>query len=128
MNWLVLSYFISLGTLSYNGDFINQPNLVSIQSPSNTFETTLGAEAQLFDNHLFVGGSVETWEVVGVELFNPWESIYTFSAGLRGWGFEAGWRHECDHVVTSNAALPMLGFITGQDQLYLSYRASVKVF
>ena len=126
MNWLVLSYFLSLGTLSYT-----QTWPIDFSSPEYSFQTTVGVEAEGIDNHLFLGASVETWETIaspGNGIFNPWESLYIFSAGFRADGFELGWRHECDHPVLWNTETGATGFLARRDELYLSYKASVKLF
>ena len=125
MNWLVLSYFLSLGTLSYQMQFVSDP--VHFSTP-NSFQSTLGIEA-LIAEHVFVGGSVQTYEKMTVDTpFSPWESLYSFKAGLRGWGFEIGYRHECDHLVLEGFATLYDGFWQNRDELYVSYTGHLKVF
>jgi hypothetical protein len=129
MSWLVMSFFLSLGTLSYNGSFLSPEGMVSIVEPPNTFATTLGVEAQLLDNHAFVGASIQTWEsVLGNGFFSPSESLYIFNAGFRLNGFEIGWRHECDHITLATMSLPSQGFGENRDDIYVSYHANIKVF
>ena len=100
-------------------------------TPSPSYQTTLGVEAQLLDNHLFVGGSVQTWESpnIGSFTFSPSEAFYVFSAGLRGWGFELGYRHECDHTTVNTwDDSPSQGMQNNRDEFYLSFTGKVKVF
>ena len=130
MNWLVLSYFLSLGTLAYNGQFLSPQGEVAIAIPKDTFQTTLGAELQAFSNHLFIGGSVETWETSnGGAFFNPMESMYGFNAGVRWNGVEIGYRHECDHPVASRTDFHIdQGWLSMKDEIYLSYTGKLKLF
>ena len=130
MNWLVMSFMMSIGTLSYQGEFTAIPLDVLLRTPaSDSYQSTLGIEAQGFDNHVFVGGSVQTWMAGNVDgLFSPSQSLYVFNAGFRGYGFEFGWRHECDHITLPNAQSKVNGFSADKDEFYLSYKASVKVF
>lgn len=125
MTWLALAYLLSAGTLDYNAC---QPSINFVQSPPDSFQTTLGLEAQMIDNHVFAGGTIETWETSDVKsYFSPWESLYTFNAGLRFGGFEAGYRHECDHI-TLGTFNPPPGFFANKDEVYASFRATIKVF
>jgi hypothetical protein len=135
MNWLVLSYFLSLGTLSQYGQFIapidpgriSSPATGSFRTDPGTFQSTLGIEAQMLDNFLFIGGSVETWETFNGG-FYPFESLYEFSAGLRWSGLELGYRHECDHPTIDNMSLPGQGFGFTKDEFYLSYTGKINIF
>jgi hypothetical protein len=93
-------------------------------------ETTLGAEAQMLNNHFFLGATAETWEsyLGGTDGdFSPWESLYTINAGFRFRGFELGYRHECDHE-TLGYITPPPGFSTNRDEFYLSYKAKINIF
>ena len=129
MSWLVMSFMISIGTLHYAGEFTNPPLDVLLQTPANSYQTTLGVEMQGIDNHVFLGGRVETWESGNMDgMFSPSQSLYVFNAGFRGYGFEFGWRHECDHITLPNAQSKVNGFSADRDDFYLSYKTSVKVF
>jgi hypothetical protein len=131
MNWLVLSYFLSLGMLSYQGQVFDPSGSAMLTIPAPSYQTTLGFEIQGIDNHLFVGGSVQTWESPdGTGLFIPSEAFYIFSAGLRGWGFELGYRHECDHPIINEwgGTRPDSGLQINQDEFYLSFTGKLKVF
>lgn len=128
MQWLVLSYFLSIGTLSYNAQVLTMLGPAEIATPDRTFQTTLGVELQAFDNHLFAGGSVQTWETIYGLVFAPSESLYVFSAGIRFDGLELGYRHECDHLTLSEMILPMKGFGGNRDEIYLNYMSKLKVF
>ena len=126
MTWLALAYHVSLGTLSYTGEVFDVHDVAAFVTPSPSFQTTLGVEAQLFDDHVFIGGSVETWESpISLTNFAPSEAFYGFSAGFRAWGFELGYRHECDHVVN---VLPKQGLSAMRDEFYLSFKGTLKVF
>jgi hypothetical protein len=128
MQWLVLSYFLSLGALSYNGQFLSPSGEIAIIAPAKTFQTTLGAELQAFDNHLFIGGSVQAWETFnGGTLLNPMESLYVFDAGLRWNGIEIGYRHECDHPILSSFSFDQ-SWLSNRDEFYLSFKGSTKLF
>jgi hypothetical protein len=133
MNWLVLSYFLSIGTLGQWGQFI-APDIRtgstfegSYSTAPRTYQTTLGIEAQAFDNLVFVGGSVETWETFNGG-FYPFESLYIFDAGLRWKGFELGYRHQCDHPTLDKLSLPEQGYGFTRDEFYMSFKSSFKVF
>jgi hypothetical protein len=63
LTWLALAYLLSAGTLSYNAC---QPSISFVQSPPESFQTTLGIETQMIDNHVFAGGTIETWEKLEV--------------------------------------------------------------
>jgi hypothetical protein len=131
MTWLAFAYFFSLGTLSYTGETFDAHDIAMFTASENSFQTTLGVEAQLFDNHVFVGGSVETWEsALDLTNFAPSEAFYTFSAGLRAWGFELGFRHECDHPILSrwDGSLSPQWFGVMKDEFYLSFCGALKVF
>jgi hypothetical protein len=124
MKWLVLSYLISLGSMNYH-QFT--PATMYVATPDNTFQTTLGVEAQLIDNHIFLGGTVETWETsLNDGYFSPWESLYVFNAGIRWGGLEIGYKHECDHPTFSSSSLP--GFCVVSDEIYITYKAKLSVF
>jgi hypothetical protein len=127
MTWLLLTYFLSLGTLSYQAVDVDH---VWFSTPPLTFQTTLGLEAQLFNDHVFVGAGVQTWEsAAGNGFFNPMESLFTFSVGLRGWGFELGYRHECDHPIISSTDFHVTqGWLATKNEIYLSYTGKLKVF
>jgi hypothetical protein len=130
MQWLTLAYFLSLGTVAYQGQTFDLRGSAMFIVPQNSFQTTLGVEAQLFDNHAFAGASVETWEThAGSVSFAPSEAFYIFNAGLRAWGFELGWRHECDHPVSSNwgGGVPQ-GMLSMRDEFYISYTGKINVF
>ena len=80
MTWLAFAYFLSLGTLSYHGQIFD-PGGYGDMILSSSYQTTLGVEAQLFDDHAFIGGSVQTWESqIDLVNFAPSEGIHTFSA------------------------------------------------
>ena len=126
MQWLVLSYLISIGSV-YNVVAVHDP-LVYVQTPGCSIETTLGFEALIAD-HFFIGAQAETWETpAGNGFFSPFESLYRFSAGVRFSGFEAGFRHECDHETLSSFSAPTSGFAGGRTEFYVSYTGKVKVF
>ena len=130
MTWLAFAYFLSLGTLSYHGQIFD-PGGYGDMILSSSYQTTLGVEAQLFDDHAFIGGSVQTWESqIDLVNFAPSEGIYTFSAGLRGWGFEIGYRHECDHAIMDTWAhsYPTQGFLVMRDEFYVSYSGIINMF
>ena len=124
MQWLALTYLISLGTMQYDLVIPNSEFL----TPKNTVTTTLGIEA-LFAEHFFISGSVETWEQMDSTsiYFYPMESLYKINAGLRWNGLEIGFKHECDHPVVSNSIL-LKGFFTSQSSFYLSYTGKLNIF
>ena len=129
MTWLALAYLLSVGSLDYSGIMVSPNGSTNYQTPANTYQTTLGAEAQLFNNHIFAGGTVQTWESsLGTGLFSPAESLYTFNAGLRFKGFELGYRHECDHITLSDFNAKLQGFAGNRTEVYFSYIGHVKVF
>ena len=131
MNWLVLSFYLTLGTIGYQGQVFDSAGSAMFTMPTPSFQTTLGVEAQLFDNHLFFGGSVETWEASdGNGFFAPSEAFYVFSAGLRYSEFEIGYRHECDHAIISywNGVPPSQGMLINKDEFYVNYTGHLKIF
>jgi hypothetical protein len=128
MTWLALAYLLSVGTLNYNEGAASNAYSPITQYPSNTYQTTLGIEAQLLDNHIFIGGSVETWESsLNNGLFAPWESLYIINAGIRFSNIELGYRHECDHA-TITGETPIYGFLENKDEIYFTYKHVAKIF
>jgi hypothetical protein len=128
LTWLALAWFLRLGTIHYTGEFVNPPLEVLLWTPPNSYATTLGVEAELFDDHVFAGGSVETWESSNGVLFSPSQSIYRFGVGARLNGIEIGWQHECDHVTLSSFDTKPCGFMANRDEFYVSYTGKIKVF
>jgi hypothetical protein len=131
MTWLTLSYFIMVGTIAQD-HVISNGVLAWYTTPPNTFETTLGAEL-VFAEHFFAGGSVETYmHPYQSVFFNPTESDYKFSFGIRYAGFEIGWRHECDHMTLSYADFGDIsrngGYTMVSTEFYLSFKGSMKIF
>lgn len=130
MNWLLLTYFLSFGSISCQEQIYNPAGGAIFSTPQPSFQTTLGVEAT-FADHVFVGGSTEAWmSPDGESTFNPFEGFYIFSAGLRGWGFEVGYRHECDHPIVStfDYSFAAQGAHVNRDEFYVSYTGHLKVF
>lgn len=129
MQWLVLSYFLSLGTLSYQAEFINPPIEAFYLTPKGTFVETFGVELQVADI-AFVGGSVQTWETTGgaAGMFSPTQSLYVFNVGVRKNGLEMGWRWECDHMTLAGTLISDQGFLSNKSEIYLSYRSKITLF
>ena len=129
MTWLMLSYFVTIGTLHYGAEFINPPIAAEYLTPPGTFTETFGVELQIAEIG-FIGGSVETWETVGGSqgMFSPSQSLYVFNAGVRKNGIELGWRWECDHMTLPGTFIPDQGFLANKSEIYLSYHGSVKLF
>jgi hypothetical protein len=129
MNWLVLSYLISLGTLSnyVQVDDIPRDNRIIFEEPANAFSTTLAVELLAFE-HIFVGGSVTTWEVWNEWLsFCPNEALYGFSAGVRFGPFELGVRHECDHSVVTGGGIDNLTIGGNKTEVYVKLEGKVNL-
>ena len=130
-DWLAFSYFVSIGTMAYSGQTFDAHGSAIFTMPTPSYQETIGIEADAFDNHIFAGFSEETWmHPEGTFTFTPDENFYSISAGLRGWGFEIGYRHECDHPIVSwfGDIAPHQGFIGNTDTFYLSYTGHLKVF
>lgn len=130
MTWLALAYIISLGTMNYQMEYINPPIRAFYLTPEGTCSETFGAEVQLFDDLIFIGGSVETWENAGGSkgMFSPSQSLYVFNAGVRKNGVEFGWRWECDHMTLPGTFIPDQGFLGNKSEVYISYHAVAKIF
>jgi len=112
MNILLLSFLLSAGAVQNDAPW--------------AMETTLGVEATIAQ-YVFIDATVTTWEMPRTwDAYMPFESLYTFSAGIRFSGFELGVYHECDHAVDSGILLPSFGAM--RTELRASYRASIGVF
>jgi hypothetical protein len=130
MTWLALAYMVSIGTMSYQMEYINPPIEAFYLTPQGTFSEKLGVEAQIFDDLVFIGGSVETWESIGGSqgMFSPSQSLYVFNAGVRKNGIEFGWRWECDHMTLPGTQIPNQGFLGNKSEIYFSYHGNAKIF
>ena len=129
MTWLMLSYFLSIGTMNYQAEFINPPVEAFYLTPKGTFAETFGVELEIAEIG-FIGGSVETWETTGGSqgMFSPSQSMYVFNVGIRKNGLEFGWKWECDHMTLPGTEIPDQGFLANKSEFYLSYHGSVKIF
>lgn len=129
MNWLVLSYLVTLGTMNYQAEFINPPIEAFYLTPKGTFVETFGVELQIAEIG-FIGGSAETWETTGgaAGMFSPTQSLYAFTIGARKNGLEFGWKWECDHMTLPGTLIPNQGFLANKSEIYIQYKGSVKLF
>jgi hypothetical protein len=69
-------------------------------------------------DQFFGGGSTENrFLPYGGIYFAPWQDTYTFNTGVRLYGMELGYEHQCIHpVVVQNEALS--SFFKGYDKVY----------
>jgi hypothetical protein len=70
------------------------------------------------EDQVFMGGSLENRFVPHGELsFAPWQDTYTFKSGVRLYGAEFGYEHQCIHpVVVQGEAIS--SFFKGYDKFY----------
>jgi hypothetical protein len=125
MNWLVLSYFLTVG-MNFNHSVAIDSMLW--QAPANAVETTLGAELLAMD-HVFVAASVKTDEsYIGGASFAPFLSEYNVKIGLRFGGFEVGYEDDCTHPTLAKQVNLPYHLYGGWNGVYLSFKGSCKLF
>jgi len=59
---------------------------------------------------------------------DPFLMDYGFFAGIRIGGLEAGYRHDCYHPILSRGEAHSLVEAGGYDEIYISFKGSVKLF
>lgn len=111
MNWLILSWALTLGFVpSVDNSIINGLQVTGI-GYSNVLEAQLDVSAVIL-GHLRLEGSAETYMLPPSDgwTFLPFRADYTFGAALFSGNFEVGLRHECDHGIEyTNDILPWYG-------------------
>jgi len=128
MTWLAFLYTLSLGTMHYQLATQDSASLSAYMTPPGTFTTNLSAEL-IVGQLAFLRGSVETWETSNrTGLFNPSQSFYTVTVGIRSHGIELGYTHECDHMTLSSFLWPDSGFMANRDSVYLKFSGSVDLW
>jgi len=126
MNWLVLSYFLTIGTINQQYAILD-PSFHEWHTPPNSITTTLGAELLAAD-HFFLSAEVQTEEqYVKFIAFAPFFSQYTVKAGIRWGGLEAGYVDNCLHptLALGESQAQLYGGYTG---FYLTFKGSAKLF
>ena len=128
MTWLAFLYSLTLGTMHYALGTQDSAILAGYLTPPGTFTTNLSAEL-IMGQIAFLRGSVETWETQNtIGLFNPSQSFYTVTVGIRSHGIELGYVHECDHMTLSSFLWPDSGFMANRDSVYLKFSGSVDLW
>jgi hypothetical protein len=128
MNWLVLSYFLTLGMNFNHSVLIAGAENAYWQAPPDAIETTLGAELT-FADHLFVRASVQTDEVyLGDASFAPFLSEYNVKVGARFGDLEIGYVDDCTHPTLNTAIIPSSYLYGGWNGFYVSFKGSCKLF
>ena len=102
MNWLILLYFLEIGFApqyqSLNVIRFDNESIVN----ENVYYIHFDTEVVILD-HLFIGGSTKIFiqpEYKSYQ-FYPIENDFLFKTGLRFKNLEAGFRHQCNHPVSS---------------------------
>lgn len=127
MNWLVLSYFLTIGSVSQQY-YITDPTLHEWKAPDSSISTTLGAELLAMD-HLFVSAEVQTEEKYLKPIsFGPFFSQYTVKAGFRWGGFEAGYVDNCLHPTSYLGNTIQSQLYGGYNGFYVTFKGSAKLF
>ncbi len=129
MNWLVLSFYLTLGMNLHQSYAIQSASDYAYwQAPDNSVVSTLGSELLAID-HVFLDAEVKTEEsyLHGVN-FSPFYSEYTVKAGLRFGGFEAGFIDNCIHPTLDTNAGRSSYFYGGYQGFYASFKGKVKLF
>src|SRR5450631_782509 len=131
LSTFVLAVSLSAGAMPSYGFVVRdgtENNFVS----EPRYSTDISLELQGLDNLFFIGYGVHTESAKSNYSwgFAPRTNIYVVDAGLRLNGFELGWAHQCQHPVESTdlsitKSDPRFG---GYDAIYLSYKASFKMF
>ncbi len=99
MNWIILAFALELGCLPFDRTIMYDPPALVVQDW--VYYDRMETEVQLFNNHIFVGGSVETrmWKNEMAIYFWPERAGFAFNAGLRWGPVEIGFLHYCTHPV-----------------------------
>lgn len=124
MTWLAILFFIEGGLVNganaiVDGESFKANQTSYYQEPEMSTYFDIGFELQLFNNHLFVGGGIENYQVPeSLTVWQPHRAIYDFNAGARLSVFEIGVRHFCDHPVISSERLPTYVW-NAQTKIYL---------
>lgn len=131
MTWLALAFALEVGFLPqaqlWNHQVSYKPYLIE----DSSIYTELEARVTIAEL-LFIGGSVRTqsFRSDGKLNFSPVRDTYRFKAGLQYQGLEIGWRHMCEHPVTTNwqsISASDLGFERGYDELYIQFSGEVTI-
>jgi hypothetical protein len=123
MNWLVMSWFLTLGIVPQQTECCNG-QYCSPVLPSTVAE--IGLSATAFD-HLILSTSMENYQTKGDNLtFNPYRIDYKFSAGVRINDNVSVWfDHECDHPVLSGNIVKY-DYRSEMSKLYIKLEGSTK--
>jgi hypothetical protein len=123
MPWLVLSYFLTIGTVNQQY-FIDQSVW---KAPDNSIFTTLGTELVAF-NAFFLSAEVQTEQTyAGFFQFAPFFSQYTVKAGLRWGGIEFGYVDNCIHPTLNLQYFPQSLLYGGYSGFYVKFSGSIAI-
>jgi hypothetical protein len=127
MNWLVLSYFLTIGTVNQQY-YIQDAYIHEWKAPDSAIFTTLGTELVAMD-HFFLSAEVQTEEkYVNFITFAPFFSQYTVKAGFRWGGFEAGYVDNCLHPSLALDWSTPSRLYGGYSGFYITFKGSTKLF
>jgi hypothetical protein len=129
MNWLVLSWALTIGYLPLQNDMIyTGKTTAQIIAPENALATSMYFEAQAFD-------CFKAWTVMrSYEEFSynkiymvPWRIDFSVGAELFYGPFAIGVWHECDHGVDSHANYLEPYYARGTTEIYISIRGKYEL-
>ena len=78
------------------------------------------------ESNLFIGADTESQFFKSAEFwgFAPWQDSYIFSAGIRAFGLEVGFQHECVHPVLSQG-VDASQLFASYDKVYLKLQGKM---
>lgn len=131
MTWLALWAVLQVGLMPNDVMVSYLPQQLSHEYTDTNY-VGLVTELRLFDNHVFVGGTIKT-EVQkaagdGYD-FIPESSAYAFRVGARFGGLEIGWLHLCAHPVLPfyYAQQPVIGYDQWYDDVYIRFSGTINI-
>lgn len=129
MNWLVLSWALTVGYLPVQADYIySGGKVVEIQAPENTLSTMLEFQADAFDCFR-AWTSMRSYQEFSYEsiYMSPWRIDFKIGAELYYGPFAFGVWHECDHGI--NKYMNYLGANYARDttEIYIAIRGKYRL-
>lgn len=116
-------------TLQGGQYFDNAINDAGVFSTNNNYFIETAFEFQLpislvkgDRNNLFIGALTENqfFPNPGRQInFNPWQDTYRFNAGIRFFGVELGYQHECVHPVVFSQNYVVSRYNSSYDRLHI---------
>jgi hypothetical protein len=127
MNWIALLLSIEAGIMPING-WIDNSDGSAFSEPA--YYTTVES-AVLFFDHLYVGGTTETYMFRGDVTFRPVQATYTFKTALQWKKIEVGFKHTCGpHPIYTYPSIksspPRAPFEGATQKVYIKFSATIE--